>query len=196
MQFLVRGVDSAEFRQADHEIHGDHQDYMDNWSAQLVARGPTLSSDGIVHTGCIHVLDVDHLRTAQDFAFQEPYAISGWLSSVSVTPLIECLEGTMWDRPAPKREHASALLRVDWAPTPLGDVDIDRLRLAYSNADGQPWLFGGVLTDEDRTHASGAIAAVDLDPTDAERQFAQILALTPASTTRETHRWRRGGRHA
>ncbi len=197
MQFLVRGRDGARFQQDDDDLHGAHQAYMDNWSAELVARGPTLSADGSQHTGSIHVLAVDDIRTAHTFAFEEPYARAGWFATVSVAPLLECVSGSMWDRPRPAPEQVSTFLHARWSPTRLDELDLDRLRQAFVDANGRPWLFGGLVTTDDGTEVKGAVGAIDHDPTDAERHFASITALTPVPVlSLDVHRWRRGGRDA
>ena len=45
MEFLVIGQDAAIFDYGSHELHEQHQVYMDSWSDRLIARGPLLSAD-------------------------------------------------------------------------------------------------------------------------------------------------------
>jgi hypothetical protein len=197
VQFLVYGQDGAEFDYGPNELHDAHQAYMDTWSAELVARGPTLSPDGSQHTGSVHVARLADLQEAHRFATEEPYARSGWYAQVSVVPLRECVEGTMWDRPAPGPEVVSSFLIAAWEPVAFECQLLDCARSELGRAGDRPWLFGGLITSEDLSEVSGLVAAIDLAPAEAERQITALLAQTSVPQAAiEAQRWMRGGRSA
>lgn len=167
---------------------------MDDWSSALVARGPTLSPDGSKHAGSVHVVNVDSLQTARSFAFAEPYAQAGWYASVTVLPMVSCIEGTMWDRPRPEPEQPSAFVTASWQPIGLERSLADLLREEFTRG-GQPWLFGGLVLSDDLTEVCGLLGALDLAPQDADRQLTRLIDRTPAPPPLvEAQRWMRGGR--
>jgi uncharacterized protein YciI len=197
VQFLVYGQDGAEFDYGPNELHDAHQAYMDAWSAELVARGPTLCPDGSQHTGSVHVASLADLQEARRFATEEPYARSGWYAQVSVVPLRECVEGTMWDRPTPGPEVASSFVIAAWEPVAFERQLLDYLRRELGRTGRRPWLFGGLLTSEDLNEVNGFVAAIDLAPSEAERQITALLAQTSVPEAAiEAQRWMRGGRPA
>jgi uncharacterized protein YciI len=197
VQFLVYGRDGAGFDYGANELHEAHQAYMDRWSAALVGRGPTLSADGSQHTGSVHVASFGDLQQARRFAADEPYARAGWYARVFVVPLRECVEGTMWDRPAPGPEVVSSFLLAVWEPVAFERRLLDRLRGELGRAGHPPWLFGGLVTSEDLSEVTGLAAAVDLAPSEAGRQITALLAQMPVPQAAiEAQRWMRGGRQA
>jgi uncharacterized protein YciI len=73
MHYLVTGVDGPSFGEPD-DVNGLHQDYMDGWADRMIARGPSVSPDGTLHTGSVHIIDLPDLATADRFAHDEPPA--------------------------------------------------------------------------------------------------------------------------
>src|SRR5262250_1261925 len=53
------------------ELLEAHWAYMDRYATQMIARGPTLSDDG-VPAGSMHVVDLPDPPAARAFAFDEP----------------------------------------------------------------------------------------------------------------------------
>jgi uncharacterized protein len=53
------------------ELLEEHWSYMDQYQAQMIARGPTLASDGTA-TGSVHILGLPDPSAARAFAFDEP----------------------------------------------------------------------------------------------------------------------------
>lgn len=177
MRFLVYGRDGEKFDYGPNDLDEAHQSYMDGWLPVMIGRGPTLSPDGADHTGSVHVIDVDDIVVARRFAVEEPYASAGWYAEVSVWPMRSLTEGTMWDRPQPAESQASSFVLVSWAARP-----IDEARFATL-----PWLFGGLLLDENAAGV-GVAGALDLAPGAAR----ELLRDLPGAV--QVHRWARGGR--
>lgn len=196
MHFLVLGKDGPDFDFGPSDLHEAHWAYMDDWRRALVARGPTLSSDGADHTGSVHVVEVRDAEVARRFAMGEPYARAGWYSEVSVIPLQPCVSGTMWDRPTPTKEQPAALVRASIAADDAVEHVADAVRRRLAASGDPQWLYAGVALSEDRSRPIGLVGLVDLPPGDARRHMeALVVAGTgTAATGVECHHWRRGGR--
>ncbi|MFI6813405.1 YciI family protein [Nonomuraea sp. NPDC050328] len=60
----------------------EHWSYMDRYTAELIARGPTL--DGDTATGSVHIVDLPDPAAARAFAFDEPNQQAGVYRDVMV----------------------------------------------------------------------------------------------------------------
>jgi len=195
MAFFVYGRDVPDFAGDSDALDEAHWAYMDRWASQLVARGPTLSSDGSTHTGSVHIVDLLDGVQARRFAFEEPYYRAGLYEEITVRPFAPLVEGTMWDRPALSAEQPATFVFATWTETGFGrDVALE-LRNAFTGTGGARWVFAGALMSDDSTKASGVAAAVDLGPSEAEELMRRAIAKVPSSSFNvDLHRWRRGGR--
>ena len=54
------------------ELREEHWSYMDRYAAEMIARGPTLTDDGDMATGSVHILGLHDPAAARAFAFDEP----------------------------------------------------------------------------------------------------------------------------
>ena len=54
------------------ELQERHWSYMDQYQAQMIARGPTLADDGDTATGSVHIIGLPGPAAARAFAFDEP----------------------------------------------------------------------------------------------------------------------------
>jgi len=90
VKFLVLGVDGLAFGSAD-DLPEAHWTYMDGWADALIARGPTMSVDGH-HTGSVHVVELPTSAAAHRFAREEPFAMAGWYSTISVSPVVPAMD--------------------------------------------------------------------------------------------------------
>ncbi|MEV0584453.1 YciI family protein [Nonomuraea sp. NPDC050310] len=75
----------------------EHWSYMDHYTAELIARGPTL--DGDRATGSVHIVDLPDPAAARAFAFDEPNQQAGVYRDVMVRRWRNVLGRTMWDFP-------------------------------------------------------------------------------------------------
>lgn len=178
MRFVVFGRDSAAFEQGDSDVHEAHQTYMDAWLPRLIGRGPIGSPDGELHTGSVHVIEVEDAGIANGFAFEEPYQCAGWYANISVLPMRPIVDGTMWDRPRPAADQASSFVWATWSARPADEVPVP----------ATAWLFGGLLLSHDLMGTVGFAGAIDLSPEEA----AELVRGWPGEV--EVHRWERGGR--
>jgi uncharacterized protein YciI len=163
----------------------EHWSYMDPFADRLVARGPTLSADGEVHTGSVHVVSLADLPAARRFADEEPYQRAGLFAETTIVRWVNLVGRTMWDRPRPADHRQSTLVLARWEATPVGDQP-----LQVEEPDG--WVFLGLLVTDDAAASIGLVGAVDADAAVAERAFHTLAP--PERATVELHRWERGGR--
>lgn len=79
------------------ELVEKHWSYMDQYQAQMIARGPTLTDDGETATGSVHIVDLPHPAAARAFAFDEPNYQAGVYRDVLLRRWRNLLGRTMWD---------------------------------------------------------------------------------------------------
>ena len=72
---------------------------MDQYGKELIARGPTLTSDAGEATGSVHIIDLPDPPTARAFAFDEPNFQAGVYRDVLLRRWRNMLGRTMWDFP-------------------------------------------------------------------------------------------------
>ena len=78
----------------------EHWSYMDRYSTEMIARGPTLAGDGDTPTGSVHIVDLPDPAAARAFAFDEPNYQAGVYRDVLLRRWRNALGRTMWDFPA------------------------------------------------------------------------------------------------
>lgn len=190
MQFAVLGVDQDDAESND-DLDDAHQTYMDGWAAALVARGPTQVSHSQGHTGSVHVIRLPDRRVAEQFALDEPYNRAGLYRQVSVTAVRPCLEGTMWDRPAPVPGRPATLVVATFDPPGVAATELTAAVRAHLD-DATPWIYVGVTGDD---APAGLLAMVDEEVEQARRLASDLLrACNVADPKIHAQPWRRGGR--
>ncbi len=70
---------------------------MDRYSVEMIARGPTLASDGDTATGSVHILDLASPAAARAFALEEPNYQAGVYRDVLLRRWHNRLGRTMWE---------------------------------------------------------------------------------------------------
>lgn len=81
------------------ELLEEHWSYMDRYAKEMIARGPTLASDGDMPTGSVHIVDLPDPAAARAFAFDEPGYQAGVYRDVLLRRWRNMLGRTMWDFP-------------------------------------------------------------------------------------------------
>jgi uncharacterized protein len=76
------------------ELLAEHWSYMDRYQAEMIARGPTLTSDGGTATGSVHILGLPGSAAARAFAFDEPNYQVGVYRDVLLRRWRNCLGRT------------------------------------------------------------------------------------------------------
>jgi uncharacterized protein len=75
----------------------EHWTYMDGYT--MIARGPTLTDDGLTATGSLHIVELEDAEAARAFAFEEPNYRAGVYSEVLIRRFENTLGRTMWEFP-------------------------------------------------------------------------------------------------
>jgi hypothetical protein len=163
------------------ELVERHWSYMDQYQAQMIARGPTLADDGETATGSVHILDLPGPAAARAFAFDEPNYQAGVYRDVLLRRWRNLLGRTMWDFPGGRvGGNRYLVLGLGWGPAADLAVPPDRDGLiAYGPLladDGDTWLGTAVLLQAPGREAARAVLTAD--------RYADV----------EVHPWQFGGR--
>ncbi|MGW0862930.1 YciI family protein [Streptomyces sp. NPDC002611] len=134
------------------ELGEAHWAYMDQYEAELIARGPTFADDGETPTGSVHIVDLPDPTAARAFAFDEPNYRAGAYRDVLLRRWRNVLGRTMWDFPGDRTtgDHYLVIgLGPDpaTAPEPPPSKARDDL-IAYGpllSDDGEVWVGTAVL---------------------------------------------------
>lgn len=181
MEFLCYHRDRPDSLALRHELLEAHWSYMDGYATELIARGPTLGSDGETPTGSLHIADLPDHAAARAFAFDEPGYQAGVYRDVLLRRWRNALGRTMWEFPG-GRSGGNRYLVLGLGSGQAVDLDLpsdqDEL-IAYGpllSDDGACWVGTAVL-----------LRAADKDTARAvltEDGYADI----------EVHNWEFGGR--
>jgi len=163
------------------EMLEEHWSYMDRYATEMIARGPTLASDGETPTGSVHIVDLPDPAAGRAFAFDEPNYQAGVYRDVLLRRWRNTLGRTMWDFPGGRAGGTRYLVlglgsgqAIDTAVPP----DRDEL-VAYGpllSDDGATWLGTAAL-----------VRAPDPDTASAVLTRERYAAV-------EVHNWQFGGR--
>jgi len=169
---------SAELRQ---DLREEHWSYMDRFTAELIARGPTLSDDGGTATGSVHILDLPDRAAARAFAFDEPNYQAGVYRDVLLRRWRNLLGRTMWDFPGGRAGGNRYLV--------LGLGTGQAADLAVPPGRDELIAYGPLLSDNGATWLGTAVLVRAPDPDKAR------AILTPDGYADiEVHSWQFGGR--
>jgi uncharacterized protein YciI len=163
------------------ELLEAHWSYMDRYATEMIARGPTLASDGDTPTGSVHIVDLPDPAAARAFAFDEPNYQAGVYRDVLLRRWRNTLRRTMWDFPG-GRSGGNRYLVLGLGAGPAADLDAPPEReelIAYGpllSDDGSGWLGTAAL-----------VRAPDPDAACAELTRDRYAAI-------EVHHWQFGGR--
>jgi uncharacterized protein YciI len=163
------------------ELGEQHWTYMDQFTAEMIARGPTLAEDGDTPTGSVHILSLPDPAAARAFAFDEPNFQAGVYRDVLLRRWRNVLGRTMWDFPGgPEGGNRYLVLGLGAGPAAdlAGPAGRDEL-IAYGpllSDDGISWLGTAALIQ-----ASGP-------------EQARAILTTGRYAVVEVHNWQFGGR--
>lgn len=158
-----------------------HWAYMDQYDAELVARGPTFGSDGETPTGSVHIVDLPDAAAARAFAFDEPNYQAGVYRDVLLRRWRNLLGRTMWDFPG-GRTSGNRYLVLGFGSGPAADLDVP--------ADRDGLIAYGPLLSDDGAVWVGTAALVRAP--DAET--ARAVLSQERYDDIEAHAWEFGGR--
>jgi uncharacterized protein len=163
------------------ELLEEHWSYMDRYSREMIARGPTLAGDGDTPTGSVHIVDLPDPAAARAFAFDEPNYQAGVYRDVLLRRWRNTLGRTMWDFPG-GRTGGNRYLVLGLGAGQAADLAVppDRNELI---------AYGPLLSDDGATWLGTAVLVRAPDPDKAR------AVLTPDGYADiEVHNWAFGGR--
>jgi len=163
------------------ELLERHWSYMDRFQAEMIARGPTLTSDGEVATGSVHLVDLPDPGAARAFAFDEPNYQAGVYRDVLLRRWRNLLGRTMWDFPGGS-EGGDRYLVLGLGAGPAAD-------LAVPPSPDELIAYGPLLADDGATWLGTAVLARSPDP-----DTARAILTRHHYADIEVYPWQFGGR--
>jgi uncharacterized protein YciI len=163
------------------ELLEEHWSYMDRYATQMIARGPTLASDGGTPTGSLHIVDLPHSAAARAFAFDEPGYQAGVYRDVLLRRWRNTLGRTMWDF-AGGRTGGNRYLVLGLGTGEAADIAVPRGR-------DDLIAFGPLLSDNGTTWLGTAVLVRAPDP-----GTAGAVLTSGRYAGIEVHNWQFGGR--
>jgi uncharacterized protein YciI len=163
------------------ELLEEHWSYMDRYQAEMIARGPTLTSDGGTATGSVHILGLSGPAAARAFAFDEPNYQAGVYQDVLLRRWRNLLGRTMWDFPG-GRDGGNRYLVLGLGTGPGADLAVPPER-------DQLIAYGPLLSDDGTAWLGTAVLLRAPDP-----DAARTVLTAGRYAVIEVHRWQFGGR--
>lgn len=163
------------------ELTEAHWAYMDEYEAQLIARGPTFSTDGETLTGSVHIVDLPDPAAARAFAFEEPNYQAGAYRDVLLRRWHNLLGRTMGDFPGGRTGDDRYLV--------LGLGSGEAADLAVPPGKDDLIAYGPLLSDDGTAWLGTAALVRAADP---ERARAVLTRERYAEV--EVYGWEFGGR--
>ncbi|MFE2314747.1 YciI family protein [Streptomyces sp. NPDC059441] len=159
----------------------EHWSYMDRYAKEMIARGPTFTSDGETPSGSVHIIDLPDPSAARAFAFDEPNYQAGAYRDVLLRRWRNMLGRTMWDFPG-GRTGGNRYLVLGLGAGQAVDL------IVPPDRDGLI-AYGPLLSDDGATWLGTAVLLRAPNPDTAR------AVLTPeAYADIEVHDWEFGGR--
>ncbi|MFE7889874.1 YciI family protein [Streptomyces sp. NPDC057412] len=179
MEFFCYHRDRAGSATLREEMREDHWSYMDRYTKELIARGPTYVGD--TPTGSVHIIDLPDPATARAFAFDEPTYQAGAYRDVLLRRWRNLLGRSMWDFPG-GRTGGNRYLVLGLGSGQPADLAVP--------ADRDELIAYGPLLSDDGTAWLGTAALLRAPDPEAAR-----AVLTPGRYADiEVHNWQFGGR--
>ena len=181
MPFLCYHRDRPGALELRHDMVEEHWAYMDRFADTMIARGPTLTDDGELPTGSVHIVDLPDAVSARAFAMEEPTFQAGVYQDVLLRRWENLLGRRMWDCPG-LREEARRwfVLGLGAGERPPYELPEDRDELValgpLLSDDGGTWLGTAALLQAPDAAAARSVLAPEA--------YASV----------EVHRWELGGR--
>ncbi|WP_329530010.1 YciI family protein [Streptomyces sp. NBC_01450] len=163
------------------ELLEEHWSYMDRYAKEMIARGPTFTSDGETPSGSVHIIDLPDPAAARAFAFDEPNYQVGAYRDVLLRRWRNMLGRTMWDFPG-GRTGGNRYLVLGLGAGQAVDLVVP------SDRDGLI-AYGPLLSDDGATWLGTAVLLRAPNP-----DMARAVLTPEAYADIEVHDWEFGGR--
>jgi uncharacterized protein YciI len=181
MEFFCYHRDRAGSAMLRDDLLEDHWSYMDRYATGMIARGPTLTSEGDTATGSVHILKLLDPAAARAFAFEEPNYQAGVYRDVLLRRWRNMLGSTMWETLGDRTKVKQYLL-VGLGPEPATE-------LTAPSVPDDLIAYGPLLSDDGTRWLGTAALLRATDPATArafmtDHRYAHL----------EVHSWQPGGR--
>ncbi|MFI0367105.1 YciI family protein [Actinomadura sp. 1N219] len=180
------------------ELVEAHWTFMDRYAETLIARGPTLTPDGMTATGSLHIVGLPDPAAAREFAFDEPNYRAGVYREVLVRRWRNVLGRTMWQFTGAIAGYQRFLILAQAKPGTAASRDsLDEAHHEYLDRGYRERLIAyGPLFSEDGAEWAGTALLVELpDRAAAESLMAdEPYARSGLYENVEIHPWEFGGR--
>jgi uncharacterized protein len=163
------------------ELLEEHWSYMDGFSSELIARGPTFAGNGETPTGSVHIVDLPDPAAARAFAFDEPNYQAGVYRDVLLRRWRNLLGRTMWEFPG-GREGGRRYLVLGLGAGHAEDLEVP--------ADRDDLIAYGPMLSDSGTSWLGTAALVRAPDPDIARAIVDPAWYADI----EVHDWQFGGR--
>lgn len=181
MEFFCYHQDRAGSAVLRDDLLEEHWSYMDRYAAGMIARGPTLSTDGGTATGSVHIVELPDPAAARTFAFNEPNYQAGVYRDVLLRRWRNMLGRTMWETPGSSTD-ANQYLLVGLGPEPAAEL--------AAPSDQDELIAYGPLLSDDGTRWLGTAALLRAP----DAATARVLMTDHKYAHLEVHLWQAGGR--
>jgi uncharacterized protein YciI len=197
MQFLVLGFDKPGSNPKRMEVVDAHWDYMDRFEDAMIGRGPLLDKAGTTMIGSVHMLELDSVAAAHDFAHADPLAEAGVFREFFIKRWVSGLKRRQRDFSSqPDSEHyfVHGFGKPGMTETRAGLLEAHR---AYFVPFVEPnFIFrGGTFSDDGETWTGSAMGIEMADRAALDAMFADEPYVKAGLYERmDIYRWRLGGR--
>lgn len=185
MKFFCFHADRADSDALRGDLAEAHWSYMDRFAERMIARGPTLTEDGTLATGSVHILDLVGVAQARAFAFDEPNYQAGVYRHVLLRRWVSRLDRTMWQFPGGSDGGRRFFVLGLGAPRPSDDAPDKDL-----TTDPDEVIAHGSLVSDDGATWLGTVVLLRAADPDA----ARAVLTTSAYAQIEVSPWQFGGR--
>ncbi|MDC7788141.1 YciI family protein [Rhodoplanes sp. TEM] len=195
MLHFVYGRDRAGAGPTRRALLKDHWAFMTPYIDRMVARGPTMSEDGRLPTGSLHIVDLADEDAVRVFAEADPLARGGVFEEIVVRGFENLTGRTMWQFAGdPANPRFLFVGEADAVPDVQADgiVAAQRTLLARPEA-ARAVIVAGPLRDPESGRWRGTAVLLEA-PDRAAAEW--LLAADPAASLYDRtalHRWRFGG---
>lgn len=165
------------------EVLEEHWSYMDQYAAQMIARGPTFADGDDTPSGSVHIVDLRDPAAARAFAFDEPNYQAGVYRDVLLRRWRNALGRTMWDFPGGRTDGNRYLV--------LGLGEGKAADLAVPPDQDELIAYGPLMSDSGETWLGTAALVRAPHP-----EAARAVLVPDGYVDVEVHGWQFGGRPA
>lgn len=197
VQFFFYCRDRADAAEKRRGLLKRHWAFMETYAGAMVARGPTMSADGMRVTGSMHMVDLPDAAAARVFVHDDPLARGGVFETIVMHRYHNVLGRTMWQFGGdPKNPRFLFIGEARPGTSEEGRALLGAQRDYLQDGDraARVILFGPLLGEDGETWQGTAMLLEMPDTAAAERLVqAEPAAVSKLYARTELCHWRFGG---